>query len=69
VRRAHQLGFAVVLRNDRIAPADYDQRFRVSIRLIGDGILLEEHTLGVRIPAALQPPVAAEADAGDNTGD
>jgi hypothetical protein len=68
VRRAHQLGFAVTLRNDRIAPADYEQRFRVSIRLVGDGIVLEEHTLGVRIPAAAQPPLEAEADAGDDTG-
>jgi hypothetical protein len=63
VNREHKLGFAVTLRDARIAPTDYDQRFRVSVRLVADSVLLEERVLGIRIPAVSQP-LAAEEDAG-----
>jgi hypothetical protein len=63
VNREHRLGFAVSVRDTRIAPSDFEQRFRVSVRLIGDGVLLEERVLGVRIPAVSQP-AAADDDAG-----
>src|SRR6185312_8392016 len=51
VNHEQRLGFAVTVRNARIAPTEYDQRFRVSVRLIGDGVLLEERFLAVRIAA------------------
>jgi len=52
VTRKTRLGFKITLRNERIAGADDDQRFRLSIRLLGDGVLLEERLLRVRVPAA-----------------
>jgi hypothetical protein len=63
VNREHKLGFAVTLRDQRIAPSSYDQRFRVSVRLVADSVLLEERVLAIRIPAGSQP-VAADEDAG-----
>jgi hypothetical protein len=63
VTREHKLGFAVSLSDARIAASDADQRFRVSVRLVADGVLLEERVLGVRIPAVTQPS-AADDDAG-----
>jgi len=63
VNREHKLGFAVTLRDTRIAPAEYEQRYRVSVRLVADSVLLEERVLGIRIPAVSQP-IAAEDDAG-----
>lgn len=63
VNREHKLGFAVTLRDSRIAPTDYDQRFRVSVRLVADSVLLEERVLAIRIPAVSQPS-AADEDAG-----
>jgi hypothetical protein len=63
VNREHKLGFAVTLRDARIAPSDYDQRFRVSVRLVADSVLLEERVLAIRIPAVSQP-LAADEDAG-----
>ena len=62
-----RLGFAVTVRDTRIAPSDFEQRFRVSVRLVGDGIVLEERVLGVRIPAVSQPE-AADDDAGTRLG-
>jgi hypothetical protein len=59
VERRSQLGFRVSLRNDRIAPSDLPQRFRISIRLVGDGVLLQERLLRVLVPAG---HVAGEAD-------
>lgn len=64
VNREHKLGFAVTLRDARIAPSDTEQRFRVSVRLVADGVLLEERTLAVRIPAVTQPVAADAEDAG-----
>jgi hypothetical protein len=63
VQRLQKLGFSVTLDNARIQPSDVDQRFRVSIRLVADGVSLEERVLAVRIPAVTQP-VAADDDAG-----
>jgi hypothetical protein len=58
VERKNRVGFKVTLRNARIAPSDVPQHFRVSVRLLGDGLLLEERYLGVLIPAG------QEADGG-----
>jgi len=44
-----RLGFAVWLANTRIMPSDAVQHYRVSVRLIGDGVVLEERVLGLRI--------------------
>jgi hypothetical protein len=60
VTRKTRLGFKVTLQNGRIADADVDQRFRVSIRLLGDGVLLEERFLRVLVPAAGAQPTAAD---------
>ena len=61
VTRQQQLGFAVVLENARLMPSDQEQRYRVSVRLIGDGVLLEERLLSVVVPAASQPTAAEDA--------
>jgi hypothetical protein len=63
VNREQRLGFAITVRDTRIAPERFEQRFRVSVRLIGDGVVLEERVLAVRIPAVAQPE-AADDDAG-----
>jgi hypothetical protein len=57
VERRNRLGFKVTLSNARITGSDVTQHYRVSIRLLGDGILLEERFVGVSIPAG-------EADGG-----
>jgi hypothetical protein len=59
VDRRSQLGFRVSLKNDRIAPSDLPQRFRISIRVVGDGVLLQERLLRVLVPAG---HVAEEPD-------
>jgi hypothetical protein len=64
VEQRNRLGFKVTLRNSRIAPSDVAQRFRLSVRLIGDDTLLEERFLRVMVPAGQLPPVAASDDAG-----
>jgi hypothetical protein len=64
VSSQNRLGFRVLLQNQRIAPSDVAQRMRVSVRLFGDGILLEERFLRVVIPAA-NAPLGAADDAGE----
>lgn len=64
-----QLRFSVHLRNLTIAPADYDQIFRVSIRILGDGVVLAEPTIRVIVPRGRRDAGApdageAELDAG-----
>lgn len=73
VRAKARLRFEVELRNTRIAPLDVDQRFRLVVRISGDGLTLEEHTLRVRVPAGdrIAPalPDAGRADASAPTDD
>jgi hypothetical protein len=64
VEQRNRVGFKVTLRNSRIAPSDVPQRFRLSVRLIGDDTLLEERFLRVNVPAGQPPPAAAGEDAG-----
>jgi hypothetical protein len=66
VQRLNLLGFTVSLNNQRIAPSDQPQHYRVSINVLGDGLLLEEHLLGVVVPSTSQQPTAAD-DAGNET--
>jgi hypothetical protein len=58
-----RLGFAVWLADPRIAPSDAEQHYRVSVRLMGNGIVLEERVLGVRIDPATsaQPSTSSSA--------
>ncbi|MET0386735.1 MAG: hypothetical protein ABW321_12290 [Polyangiales bacterium] len=60
VTKRHRLGFAVYLSNQRIAPSDGLQAYRVSVRLVGDGVMLEERVLAVRVD-----PTEQRADADD----
>jgi hypothetical protein len=62
------LGFDVVLQNILLPARDYDQVFRVSVEVRGDGQLLAEETLRIRVPA-LEPaspevPPGADIDGG-----
>jgi hypothetical protein len=56
-----ELLFTLRLRNVLLAEQDYEQIFRITIRVEGDGVVLVEETLRVIVPAAV--PVPAE-DAG-----
>jgi hypothetical protein len=53
-----KLRFDVELRNTRIAPLDVDQRYRAVVEVVGDGLILVQRTLRIRIPAAtaIAPP-------------
>lgn len=66
VRTSDALGFEVRLRNRHIAATDVDQMFRVIVQIEGDGVILEERTLRVIVPAAhaLVPEAGVEDDAG-----
>jgi hypothetical protein len=66
VRTSDALRFEVRLRNPHIAPTDVDQNFRVVVQVEGDGVILEERTLRVIVPAAheLVPDASLEDDAG-----
>jgi hypothetical protein len=65
VRSRADLAFDVELRNDRIAPSDVDQVFRAVVRIAGDGVVLQERTLRVRVPAGSRlVPATDENDAG-----
>jgi hypothetical protein len=61
VTSRQRLGFTVVLANTRIASTESVQHFRVSLRLVGDGVLLEQRVLGVEVPSVS----GSEPDAGD----
>lgn len=50
VRVGTALGFALRLRNDTLPPADYDQHFRLTVQILGDGLVLDEVTIRVIVP-------------------
>ncbi|WP_169791557.1 hypothetical protein [Sandaracinus amylolyticus] len=50
VRPGTSVRFELVLRNTTVAPADYEQVFRVSVRILGDGLDLVERTVRVIVP-------------------
>jgi hypothetical protein len=65
VTRRQRLGFSVVFENNRLPPSDTEQHYRVSVRLMGDGVLLEERLLSVVVPASSQRMAAtSDLDAG-----
>ncbi|MEM9067025.1 MAG: hypothetical protein AAGE52_00925 [Myxococcota bacterium] len=73
VRIGTSLRFAIRLRNERIPPATYDQFFRLTVQIVGDGLVLDEVTIRVVVPfgridaglpdAGTDAAVDAEADA------
>jgi hypothetical protein len=72
VQRRARLGFRITLRNDRLPPSDVPQRFRVSVRVVGDGVQVEERTLRIVVPAGTRGETAADAsmtDAAPMSGD
>jgi hypothetical protein len=71
VRAKARLRFEVELRNTRIAPSDVAQRFRIVVQVSGDGLILEQRTLRIVIPAGggLAPAPEADAAAPDASAD
>ena len=61
VRSGTELEFELRLRNDILASQDYDQVFRITVRVIGDGVTLIEETIRVTVPAAEPPPPDPDA--------
>ena len=77
VRVGTKLRFAVRLRNLVLPPADYDQHFRLTVRIVGGGLVLDEATIRVVVPfgrvdgGALAPDASADsgpADGGPDAG-
>ncbi|WP_236604263.1 hypothetical protein [Sandaracinus amylolyticus] len=50
VRPGTSVRFELVLQNSTVPPADYEQVFRVSVRIVGDGLDLVERTVRVIVP-------------------
>jgi hypothetical protein len=64
VRSKAELAFDVLLQNDRIAPTDVDQVFRATVQIVGDGLILQERTLRIRIPGGDRLAPDFQADGG-----
>jgi hypothetical protein len=64
VRRKAALGFEVQLANRNVTPTDVEQRFRVVVRIVGDGVVLQERVVRVIVPPRELGPGSADADAG-----
>jgi hypothetical protein len=62
VQNGARLGFLVELKNNVVQPMAQEQRFRVMVQILGDGLILEEHLLRVVVPAT-------RADAGVSASD
>jgi hypothetical protein len=60
-----RLRFRVVLRNETIPPADYDQYFNLTIRVVGDGVTLLSRTLRITVPRGRRDTPAFDAGALD----
>jgi hypothetical protein len=64
VRSGITMYFEAVLRNETILPADYDQVFRMTIRIVGDGLTLVTHTVRVVVPRGRLDGGVRQRDAG-----
>lgn len=67
VRRKAALRFDVTLMNRNVTPSDVAQRFRVVVRIVGDGVVLQERVLRVIVPpfgSATVDASVADADGG-----
>ncbi len=58
------LAFDVVLQNRHIAATDVDQTFRAVVQIEGDGLILVQRTLRIRVPAGSALAPASDADGG-----
>jgi hypothetical protein len=67
-----RLRFRAVLRNETIPPADYDQYFNLTLRVLGDGVTLVSRRIRVTVPRgrldAGAPAIDAGVDAGGDGG-
>jgi hypothetical protein len=50
VRPGTSVDFEVVLRNETVPPADYDQFFHIEVRILGDDLVLVTKTVRVIVP-------------------
>lgn len=48
--------FELLLQNNAIVPGPVEQRFRVTVEVTGDGLLLQEHGIAILVPAGTPPP-------------
>jgi len=64
VRPGTELELVARLRNDRIPPADYEQVFRVTIEVLGDGLVLAEQVVRIVVPRGRLPMDAGPGDGG-----
>lgn len=71
VRSGTSVTFRAHLANTTVAPADYDQVFRVTITILGDGLELVERTIRITVPRGrldagrVQPDAGTDADTND----
>ena len=64
VRPGTRLSFRAVLRNEVIPPADYDQYFNVTVRIVGDGVTLLTRRLRIVVPRGRLDAGPPSIDAG-----
>jgi hypothetical protein len=69
VRPGTELELVAHFHNDRIPAADYDQVFRVTVQVLGDGLVLSEQVVRVVVPRGRQAMDAGPADGGDASAD
>jgi hypothetical protein len=64
VRARARLGFEVHVENRHVAPLDFEQRFRVVVRVLGDDLIIDEQTLRIVVPPGAPPAPPGVLDAG-----
>jgi hypothetical protein len=62
------LRFRAILRNETIPPADYDQYFNLTLRVVGDGVTLASRRIRVTVPRGRQDGGEAPVDGGAGAG-
>ena len=68
VRIGTDLRFAIRMRNTTIPPATYDQIFRLTVQILGDGNVLDEVTIRVIVPFGFLDAGTDAGDAGTDAG-
>jgi hypothetical protein len=63
-----RLRFRAVLRNETIPPADYDQVYNLTLRIVGDGVTLLTRRLRVIVPRGRLDAGTPALDAGADSG-
>lgn len=64
VRSGTSVVFRAHLVNHTVEPTDYDQVFRVVVRIVGDGLELESRTIRITVPRGRLDPIDGGMDAG-----